>query len=110
MKPKESMSPFRKLRNIAALAKREIRVYQLLIFDDRTPKLAKWLLGVAVAYLLSPIDLIPDFIPVIGHLDDVILVPVLVGVALKLIPRNLIEDCRTRALQEQGEKVHEANS
>ena len=104
------MSPFGKLRNIAALAQREMRVYQLLISDDRTPKPAKWLLGIAVAYLLSPIDLIPDFVPVIGYLDDVIVVPVLVGIALKLIPQSLFEDCRTRALQDQGDKVHEANS
>ena len=76
---------------------REIRVYALIIKDPRTPKLAKLLLGLAVAYTLSPIDLIPDFIPVIGHLDDAILVPAVVFTALKMVPQKVIEDCHLRA-------------
>jgi len=71
--------------------------YQLLRKDGRVPKRAKWLLGLAIAYALSPVDLIPDFIPLIGYLDDVIIVPLLVMLALKMIPKELVDDCRRRA-------------
>jgi len=63
--------------------RREARVYQLALHHPRTPALAKWLLRAAIAYAISPIDLIPDFIPVIGHLDDVVIVPALVVVGRK---------------------------
>lgn len=53
-----------------------------------------WLLKAAVAYFLSPVDLIPDFIPVIGHLDDVVIVPLLVWLAVRMIPKIIIDDCR----------------
>ncbi len=76
--------------------KRELRVYQLVRKDARTPKPAKWLLGLAVGYALLPFDLIPDFIPVIGHLDDVIIVSALVIIALKLVPAEVVADCRSR--------------
>jgi uncharacterized membrane protein YkvA (DUF1232 family) len=56
--------------------------------------MAKVLIGAAIAYALSPIDLIPDFIPVIGHLDDLIIVPLLVYMALKLVPKDVVEECR----------------
>jgi uncharacterized membrane protein YkvA (DUF1232 family) len=75
---------------------REIRLYALIIKDPRTPRLAKILLGLAVFYALSPFDLIPDFIPVIGHLDDMILVPAIVFIALKLVPKEIIENYKTK--------------
>jgi len=62
----------------------------------RTPLLPKLLLGLAVAYTLMPFDLIPDFIPVLGHLDDLVIVPLLVIAALKLIPGEIIEECERR--------------
>lgn len=85
---------FQKLKTIAEAFKRELKVYQLVLQDKRTPRLAKWLLGLAVVYTLIPIDIIPDFIPVIGHLDDVIIVPVLIYLAVKLIPKEVIKECR----------------
>jgi len=85
-----------KLRSVARNAKRELKVYQLVLKDRRTPRLAKALLAVAVGYALSPIDIIPDFIPVLGYLDDVILVPGLIALALKIIPPQVVEDCRAK--------------
>jgi uncharacterized membrane protein YkvA (DUF1232 family) len=85
-----------KLKTIGKNLKNEIKVYQLVLKDRRTPKLAKILLGLAVGYTLLPFDIIPDFIPVIGHLDDVIIVPALVILSLKMIPKEVVEECRMR--------------
>jgi len=85
---------FAKLKKTGHEIKREINVYRRVTKDTRTPKTAKILLGLAVGYLLLPFDIIPDFIPVIGHLDDLIIVPALVIIALKMIPKDVIEDCR----------------
>lgn len=71
--------------------KHNLIFYQRLLKDEQTPKLSKILLGVAVAYALSPIDLIPDFIPVLGYLDDLIIVPGLVVIAIWLIQKKQIE-------------------
>ncbi len=65
--------------------------------DPRTPRRARVLAWVAVAYALSPIDLIPDFIPVLGYLDDMLLLPLLVWLALRQIPSPVLADCRERA-------------
>ncbi|MDO4945605.1 MAG: YkvA family protein [Ruminococcus sp.] len=62
-----------------------------------TPLIAKFFAFITVAYALSPIDLIPDFIPVLGYLDDVILLPVLVAVTIKLIPENVFARCSEEA-------------
>jgi uncharacterized membrane protein YkvA (DUF1232 family) len=86
-----------RLRSTAKRLRQEIKVYQLVLKDPRTPKLAKILLGLALGYALLPFDLIPDFIPVIGHLDDLIIVPILVILALKMIPQDVVDDCRDRA-------------
>ncbi len=65
--------------------------------DPRTPWYAKLIVAAVVAYALSPIDLIPDFIPIIGYLDDLILVPLGIALAIRLIPRSVLVDCRSRA-------------
>ncbi len=62
--------------------------------DKRTPFAAKILIGLTVGYLLSPIDLIPDFIPVLGLLDDLIIVPILISASIKLIPAIVLSDAR----------------
>lgn len=83
-----------KLKSISNSVKRELVIYRLVLKDKRTPVLAKILLWLAIGYLLLPFDLIPDFIPVIGQLDDVIIVPAFIYFALKLIPKEIIEKYR----------------
>ena len=62
-----------------------------------TPILAKILIAITVAYALSPIDLIPDFIPIIGYLDDLIILPFLIYLSIKLIPKAIMDECREQA-------------
>jgi len=76
--------------------KKKLTLYRLVLKDPRTPRLPKVLLWLAIGYTLLPFDLIPDFLPVIGHIDDVIIVPLLVVLALRLIPVEVIEDCRKK--------------
>lgn len=65
--------------------------------DARTPWYAKVLAGAIVAYALSPIDLIPDFIPVLGLLDDLLLLPIGIWLALRLVPATVLAEARRRA-------------
>lgn len=102
---KEEKGIFKKLRSAAAALKREVAVYRLVLKDPRTPIPAKVLLALAVGYALLPFDLIPDFIPVLGHLDDLIVVPGLVLLASALIPRDVVADCRARAARSAGPKA-----
>jgi uncharacterized membrane protein YkvA (DUF1232 family) len=78
-------------------ARSELRLCRLLLSDERTPRSAKWMLGLAIAYLATPFDIIPDFIPVLGHLDDLIIVPALIFLAFKLVPDSVMADCRLKA-------------
>src|SRR5918994_6978189 len=64
--------------------------------DKRTPLSAKILIGLTVGYLLCPIDLIPDFIPMLGLLDDLIIVPALITLSIKLIPETILNDAREK--------------
>ncbi len=86
----------KRLKEAANKLKREIVPIYFALYDKRTPLLAKILALITVGYLLSPIDLIPDFIPVLGILDDLLLVPFLITITLKLIPREVIEEVRKR--------------
>lgn len=91
------MSITAKLKQRAKQLTADIPAVFLATKDKRTPLLAKILAAIAVAYALSPIDLIPDFIPVIGYLDDVLLLPILIIAAVKLIPESVWADCKSRA-------------
>jgi uncharacterized membrane protein YkvA (DUF1232 family) len=96
------MKIFERARLFTRAIKRELRVYQCVLRDSRTPWYAKAVLGLAVGYLLMPFDLIPDFIPVLGQLDDVLSVPGLVWLALKLIPPEIVADCRRGVSDEES--------
>jgi uncharacterized membrane protein YkvA (DUF1232 family) len=94
---------FDNLKALGRTIKDELRVYQLVLKDARTPRPAKILLWLVVGYTLLPFDIIPDFIPVVGHLDDVIIVPALFVFALKIIPKEVVEDCRKTVKNEKRE-------
>lgn len=78
----------------------QLRVLYLVSRDPRTPLLAKLLVAAVVAYALSPIDLIPDFIPIIGYLDDLLLLPLGIWLAIRLVPPELWQELRARAEME----------
>jgi len=77
--------------------KRKVFVLYFAYKDNRTPWYAKVIAICVVAYAFSPIDLIPDFIPILGYLDDVILVPLGVALSMKMMPRIVIQDCTVKA-------------
>ena len=85
------------LKERAKQLKTDIPAVFMALKRKETPLLAKMLAVITVVYALSPIDFIPDFIPVIGLLDDVILLPGLVAVIVKLIPPEIFADCRKEA-------------
>lgn len=86
------------LKERANRLKKDIPAVFLCLKDKETPVAAKIIAAIAVGYALSPVDLIPDFIPVLGYLDDVILLPVLIALAVRLIPPAVWS--RNRALAE----------
>lgn len=85
------------LRAKAARLKRELCVLYLASQDPRVPWYVKLFLIGIVAYALSPIDLIPDPIPVLGYVDDLLLLPLGIYLALKLLPDEILTDCRKKA-------------
>lgn len=89
-----------RLKAYARHLKLEIVSLYLAARDPRTPRLVRFLVVVIVAYALSPVDLIPDFIPVLGLLDDLILLPMLIALAIRLTPTSVLEDCRVRSRRE----------
>ena len=82
------------LKRVATRLRDEAGFYRRVLVHPSTPLLPKALLWLALAYLASPVDLIPDFVPVLGHLDDLLVVPLLVMLAMSCVPKELRDDCR----------------
>ncbi|WP_062208121.1 YkvA family protein [Aureimonas sp. AU12] len=86
----------------ARAIKRDVVALWIAARDPRTPRGAKIAAGAVAAYALSPIDLIPDFIPIIGYLDDVILLPIAIALIVRMIPNELMDEYRAAAMARSG--------
>lgn len=86
-----------KLKERAKQLKKDIPAVFLALKKKETPWYAKILAILTIGYALSPIDLIPDFVPVLGYLDDVIILPLMVAATIKAIPTDIMEQCRTES-------------
>lgn len=101
---------FERWKQRAAQLKLEVYSLYLAYRDPRVPWGAKLFAAVVVGYAFSPIDLIPDFIPLLGYLDDLLLIPLGVSLALKMIPPDVLAECREQARVEmqKGKPVNKA--
>jgi len=97
MIPNAWHSILNRLRVWARIIKRDVVALYLAARDPRVPWFAKVIAALVAAYALSPIDLIPDFIPVLGYLDDVILVPLGIMLAVRLVPVDVMAELRAEA-------------
>lgn len=86
-----------KIKAFAARLKREILALYYVGHDSRTPRHVKIVIGLVIAYALSPIDLIPDFIPVLGYVDDLVLLPLGIWLAIRLTPPEIFQAARANA-------------
>lgn len=92
-------------KNSVEKIKADIPALFFALKDKETPVVAKIMVGITVAYALSPIDFIPDFIPILGYLDDVILLPLLIALTVKLIPKAILERSRLKAENMKNRKI-----
>ncbi|CCD37688.1 protein of unknown function DUF1232 [Candidatus Paraburkholderia kirkii UZHbot1] len=98
---------FETIRAWARHIKRDSMTLWFAYRSPKTPLLVKLLCVCVVAYALSPIDLIPDFIPVLGYVDDTLLLPGLIWLAIKLLPKDIVDESRSRAdawMAERGKR------
>ncbi|HEY60031.1 MAG TPA: DUF1232 domain-containing protein [Anaerolineae bacterium] len=86
-----------RIRNRVMLLRRDITALYFAYQDERTPWYARVLLALVISMAISPIDLIPDFIPVLGYLDDIILVPLGIAAAIKMVPPEVMQEARKKA-------------
>lgn len=91
------MPIFKKIQQYLRQLKKDVLVLWFVIKSPDTPTIPKILACLAVAYAFSPIDLIPDFIPILGYLDDLILIPIMVFLILKIIPNSVLQIARMQA-------------
>jgi len=101
-----------RLKNHARALKREAYALYIATRDPRVPWYARAFLGLVVAHTFSPIDLIPDFIPVLGHLDDLVITPLGIALALRMIPPEVMSDARQKAevQLQQGKPISRAGA
>lgn len=92
-------------KNSVKKIKSDIPALFFALKEKETPVVAKIMAGITVAYALSPIDLIPDFIPILGYLDDFILLPVLIALTVKLIPKAILERSRLKAEEMSNKRL-----
>jgi uncharacterized membrane protein YkvA (DUF1232 family) len=95
--PAQATQPARGWKARVAALRNESYALYLASRDPRTPWHAKLLVAAVVAYAVSPIDLIPDFIPVLGQLDDLLLLPIGIALAIRLVPPAVLEEKRALA-------------
>lgn len=85
------------IKEVSKKLKLKINVVYLAYKNENTPIIAKVFAALTVGYALSPIDLIPDFIPIFGYLDDLIILPILIYIAIRLIPKEIMEECEEKS-------------
>jgi len=94
------MTKKKSLKERVKSLKTEVHAVYLASKDARTPWYAKLLMVLVIGYAISPLDLIPDFIPVLGLLDDLVIVPAGIALVVRMIPKDLMEECRRKAKDE----------
>jgi uncharacterized membrane protein YkvA (DUF1232 family) len=87
------------------MLKKELIVLYYALKDGRTSWPPKLITLVAIIYLISPIDIIPDFIPVVGYLDDLVIVPILLNLAIRLLPGVVLEESSIKAIRQQKKLI-----
>jgi uncharacterized membrane protein YkvA (DUF1232 family) len=95
-------SVFKSWKRKAKILKKEVYALSLGVKDPRVPWYAKVFALLIIGYVLSPIDPIPDFIPVIGYIDELIVVPLGIIILSKMIPKQVLEECREKARHHRG--------
>ena len=94
------MKLIQRLRERADSLKHEIIAIYYAYKHPETPRLPKVIILITIAYAASPVDLIPDFIPILGYLDDLIIIPALIALSIRLIPRTVMIEAREKAKRE----------
>lgn len=90
-----------RLKDMMASIKKEIDVLKYVARHPRLPLRCKLFAGFLVAYALSPIDLIPDFIPVLGQLDDLVILPIGLWILYKMVPADIMEEARSKVAPQE---------
>ena len=93
-----------KIRRVFQRLRTDVKVYWLIFKDKRTPKISKILVLFAIGYLLLPFDIIPDYIPFAGMLDELIILPIILYIATLLVPKNVVEESKGKI---KGHKTSE---
>ncbi|GAA4315082.1 YkvA family protein [Nibribacter koreensis] len=101
---------WQKLKQWAKQLKADIQALALAVQDARVPWYAKVMAGITVAYALSPIDLIPDFIPILGYLDDLLLLPIGIWLSIKLIPPALFQEFQEQVVLAGKQKLPQSKT